>query len=145
MPLVGVGCMYYTGAAYFGWRILVALDLSQCIVCCIEDELRRVVAKETLAHVHDGLHWRSLRGLIDDRPDILDQSGSASPNGELVSEQNYSPNILPLTGNSGGGLEGFFHHACSGECSQSSDLVFEDVSRESKGPCSGIGGGKQSV
>lgn len=122
--------MYYTGVAYFGWRILVALDLSQRIVCCIEDELRRVVAKETLAHVHDGLHRRGLRGLIDYRPNIIDQPGSSSPIGEPVSECNYSPDILPLTGNPGGGFEGFFHHACSGESSQSPSRMFENISRE---------------
>ena len=71
MPLVGVGCMYYTGAAYFGWRILVALDLSQRFVGSIQDELRRVVAKEALAHVYDGLDRRGLRGFIDDRPDMV--------------------------------------------------------------------------
>jgi hypothetical protein len=38
----------------------------------VEDELRWVVAKEALAHVHDGLNGRGLRSLVDDRPDILD-------------------------------------------------------------------------
>ena len=71
MPLVGVGCMFCNEVAYFRWRILVALDLSQRIVGSIQDELRRVVAKEALAHVYDGLDRRGLRGFIDDRPDMV--------------------------------------------------------------------------
>ena len=35
----------------------------------VEDELRWVVTKEALAHVHDGLNGRSLRGFVHDRPD----------------------------------------------------------------------------
>jgi hypothetical protein len=56
------------GAVYFCRRILVALDLAQRIVGSIENELRWVVAKEALAHVHDRLDGRSLRGLVDNRP-----------------------------------------------------------------------------
>jgi hypothetical protein len=45
---------------------LVAFYFSKRIVSGIEDELRRVVAEEALAHVHDGLDRRCLRGFVDD-------------------------------------------------------------------------------
>lgn len=71
MPLAGTLAIFpkkKNDMTYLGGRILVALNLAQSIMGSVEDELRRVVAKETLAHVHDGLHRRSLSGLIDNRP-----------------------------------------------------------------------------
>jgi hypothetical protein len=59
------------GVSYFCGRILVALDPSQRLVGSVEDELRWVVAKEALAHVHDGLDGRGLGSFIDDGPDIF--------------------------------------------------------------------------
>lgn len=53
---------------YLCRRVLVALYLAQRLVGSIQNELRRVVAKEALTHVHNGLDRRCLRGLIDDRP-----------------------------------------------------------------------------
>jgi hypothetical protein len=40
---------------YLCRRVLVAFHFSKRIVSSVEDELRRVVAEEALAHVHDGL------------------------------------------------------------------------------------------
>lgn len=56
---------------YLGRRVLVALHLAECLMSGIEDELRRVVTEETLAHVHDGLNRRCLSSFIDDRPNTL--------------------------------------------------------------------------
>jgi hypothetical protein len=74
------------GAPYFCRRILVALDPSQSLVSSVEDELRWVVAKEALAHVHDGLDRRGLRGFVDDRPDMFDQPSPWSTSKMRVSE-----------------------------------------------------------
>jgi hypothetical protein len=52
----------------------------------IEDELRRVVAKEALAHVHDRLDRRGLGSLIDNRPDMLDQPNSGNADDVHISE-----------------------------------------------------------
>jgi hypothetical protein len=63
--LVGThGCEL--SGSYLCRRVLVAFYFSQRIVSGIEDELRRVVAEEALAHVHNGLNRRSLRGFVDD-------------------------------------------------------------------------------
>jgi hypothetical protein len=124
------------GVAYFCRRILVTLDLSQRIMGSVEDELRWVVAKEALAHVHDGLNGRGLRSLVDDRPDIVDQFNPGSTDKVHVSELRYSikvyysPNILPLTGNPGGGFKGFFHHVRCGESSQSNGFTVQKMSRK---------------
>jgi hypothetical protein len=42
--------------SYLCWGVLVAFHFAQSIVGSIEYELRRVVAEETLAHVHNGLN-----------------------------------------------------------------------------------------
>lgn len=65
--------------AYLRGRVLVALDLAQRLVSGIEDELRRVVAEETLAHVDDGLDGRGLSGLIDNRPDRRANPSAKNP------------------------------------------------------------------
>lgn len=55
------------GAA-LGGRVLVAVDPVEGLLGGVEDEVGRVVAKEALAHVDDGLLGRGGGGLIDDGP-----------------------------------------------------------------------------
>ena len=42
--------------SYLCWRVLVAFHLTQSIMSGIKYELRRVVAEEALAHIHNGLN-----------------------------------------------------------------------------------------
>lgn len=51
-----------------GGAVLVALDAVESVLGRVDDERGRVVAIESLAHVHNGLLRRSRRGLVDDRP-----------------------------------------------------------------------------
>jgi hypothetical protein len=82
LPSVGLaGC-----STCFCWRVLVAVDAVQGRFSSICDEFRRIIAtgavsrelkrvilltpysQEALAHVHNGLHWRSCCAFIDNRP-----------------------------------------------------------------------------
>lgn len=58
-----------------GRGILVALDTVQGFLGSIEDELGRVVTKESLAQVHNWLVGRGGSGLVDDGP-VSQQSQS---------------------------------------------------------------------
>jgi hypothetical protein len=97
VPLVGVVCTCPVGVSYFCGRILVALDPSQCLVGSVEDEMRWVVAKEALAHVHDGLNGRGLRGFVDDGPDIFDQPGPWNTDKMRLVQRDNSQHITHQT------------------------------------------------
>ena len=57
MPLVGDfwDIEYVSLVSYLCGRVLVAFHFAQSIVGSVENEVRRVVAEESLAHVHNGL------------------------------------------------------------------------------------------
>lgn len=55
----------------FGGRVLVAVHTVQSILGCVQDEFGWVIAKEALAHVHNGLDGRSCCCLVDDGPIVV--------------------------------------------------------------------------
>src|SRR3569833_1352689 len=54
--------------APFGGTVLVADDAVERLLGGVQNELRRVVSIEALAHIHDGLLRRGGRSLVDDGP-----------------------------------------------------------------------------
>jgi len=65
---IGVGQGLPEPGAAPGGRVLVALDTVKSSLGGIEDEVGRVVAKEALAHVDNGLPGRRRGRLVDDGP-----------------------------------------------------------------------------
>jgi hypothetical protein len=57
-----------SGRANLGRRVLVAVDTIKSLLCSVYYELRGIVSKETLSHIHNWLDWRSCSSFIDDTP-----------------------------------------------------------------------------
>lgn len=65
---VGIGNCLFQPRTALGGRVLIAVDAVQRLLGRIEDEIGRVVAKEALAHVDNGLSGRSGGCFVDDGP-----------------------------------------------------------------------------
>jgi hypothetical protein len=50
------------------WGVLIAVDSIKSILCGLENEIRRVVSKEALAHIHNGLLRGSRSSFIYNGP-----------------------------------------------------------------------------
>lgn len=90
--------------------VLVAVNLVQRVLGRVEDEGRRIVAKEALAHVDDGLPRRRRRRLVDYRPGrdfapLIDRSPSPSGMDRRLPPTLRSPDILAPSGHTRRGLE----------------------------------------
>jgi hypothetical protein len=94
-------------------RILVAVDAIEGLLGGVEDEVRRVVTEEALAHVDDGLLGRCGGCLVDDGPAtvsvFLRVFNFSTFNLSTHERDKHSPYILALTRHAGSWLQFLAH------------------------------------